>query len=435
MALYFDVTDIVERAMHNTTVSGIQRSTIKIIERLVRKDERSEIRGFIKHPLSEKFQMADLSFMRGNYGLSDFADRFIATPSGKELWMSGKLLKYRGRPLKRAFGRCRLHIKWATSEKIRARFPDRIVEKPCGLRDLSLRAGDTLIALGAGWGLDYRGTHALAQKHGCQVASFVHDIIPIMLPEMTVFGSKDRNDKFKRWLDFISQESALILCNSRFTESELRNYMKGQIPPTIVVDFPHEFSLAVGEPVRDEVSELANDRYVLCVGTIEIRKNILGLLKAWKALSARPEKLILAGAHGWMNEDLYAFLDESNYVDGSVIIIGRPNDTELACLYRNCVFTVFPSFYEGWGLPIGESLWFGKPVICAGNASMPEVGKQFARYFDHKKPGDLQRALEEMIAAPQFLPGDIRSYLTTWDATARSTLRAVRLLHTQAVAA
>jgi len=55
-------------------------------------------------------------------------------------------------------------------------------------------------------------------------------------------------------------------------------------------------------------------------------------------------------------------------------LVENPSDEELAYLYKNSLFTVFPSYYEGWGLPIGESLWFGKPVVASNTSSMREVG-------------------------------------------------------------
>ena len=121
-AVYFDITDIVGHAMKNTHVTGIQRSVLKVIESIVRKGDRS-VFGIIKHPLNESFLIADLSFMKGHYDLDDFHARFDL-PSGKRLWLSGKLLRYKKTPLRRAFHYARLQLRWASSGKLRANCPN-----------------------------------------------------------------------------------------------------------------------------------------------------------------------------------------------------------------------------------------------------------------------------------------------------------------------
>ena len=76
-----------------------------------------------------------------------------------------------------------------------------------------------------------------------------------------------------------------------------------------------------------------------------------------------------------------------------IAVAETPSDAELAFLYRNCRFTVFPSLYEGWGLPIGESLWFGKLCIASKTSSMPEVGGDLVDYVDPKDADSLQQAI------------------------------------------
>lgn len=78
--------------------------------------------------------------------------------------------------------------------------------------------------------------------------------------------------------------------------------------------------------------------------------------------------LVLVGRSGWKIQQLGAFLDATGNVHGQVFQMGDASDGEVAWLYQHCQFTVFPSSYEGWGLPVGESLWFGKPVICFENS-------------------------------------------------------------------
>ncbi len=111
-------------------------------------------------------------------------------------------------------------------------------------------------------------------------------------------------------------------------------------------------------------------------------------------------KLILAGQRGWRTEDLFDLLARTGSLGGTVIVAETPTDAELAFLYRHCLFTVFPSLYEGWGLPIGESLWFGKHCIASKTSSMPQVGGDLADYVDPGNSEDLYRTLLEALQHP-----------------------------------
>ncbi len=163
-----------------------------------------------------------------------------------------------------------------------------------------------------------------------------------------------------------------------------------------------------------------------------MRKNTLGLLKAWRAIEQmrgdQTPVLVLAGGKRRGADKVQDFLAETSNINGSVTVIHQPGDAELEFLYKHCRFSVFPSWYEGWGLPIGESLWFGKPVLCAARASMPEVGGRFAAYFDHDEPGSLVSKIQELIDHPVTLPDNVKDYLTSWDDTADSLCAALNWL-------
>ncbi len=430
--IYFDITDIVQHAMKNKHVTGIQRSVIKIIESLVR--AKRPVFGLVKHPLNGNFLIADLSFMEGRYDLTDFNARFDL-PSGKRLWLSGKLLRYKKSPLRRAYHYARLQLMWALSRKLRAKFRvPSLSDKPSCLKEGKLAREGAIITLGAGWGTDYAGLAELARTYDCKVFSFVHDIIALLMPQHTAFFTRDKNQRFETWLRYVATHSSLLICNSEFTRQTLESYLRviGLQAKIGVAKFPHEFKCSASKErstIREDVNQIIKQNYVLCVGTIEVRKNIRKLIECWqklqKAYKASVPKLVLAGSKGWGVDDVYAFLKETSHVHGTVRIIDTPNDAELELLYQNCRFTVFPSLFEGWGLPIGESLWFGKPVICANNASMPEVGEKFATYFDHAQPNSLLEALQNMINQPVTLPRTIRKELRTWHDTALSLVQMV----------
>ncbi len=427
--LYFDVTDIVQHAMTNTTVTGVQRTVLRILERVVRRPSSAPVYGLLHHPLTRQFRVADLAFMSGSYGLDDFSARF-EVGSGKNRWLGGKLKNYHARPVRRALHKARFQAQWLTSPGLRRYVECRSPEiGPSCLQDTVPRPGGLIVTLGAGWGTDYEARHRFAADHACETVSFVHDVIPLTdLP----FAS-DKGHRFRRWLDFVSVSDKRLLCNSHYTKRALEDRAHAQTlkAKVEVVAFPHEFlPPSSGDAhVRSEIQALLQEAYILCVGTLETRKNPIGLLQAWQALHrqglTRGFKLVFAGGEGRGAGAVHAFLKETAGLAPAVAFAKRPNDLELELLYESCRFTVFPSFYEGWGLPIGESLWFGKPVVCANVSSMPEAGGAFARYFDPAEPEALAAALASAIETPPALPAGIRQHLVTWDQTAASVLEAL----------
>lgn len=116
-------------------------------------------------------------------------------------------------------------------------------------------------------------------------------------------------------------------------------------------------------------------KYWLNVGTIEPRKNQRRLVEAYArylALGGEPMPLVLAGGGGWLMDDFKDYLRQLN-VDAHVILTGYMSDDELVWLYRHCYANVYPSLFEGFGLPVLEGMQFGAPTLASNTTSMPEV--------------------------------------------------------------
>ena len=127
--------------------------------------------------------------------------------------------------------------------------------------------------------------------------------------------------------------------------------------------------------------------FVLCVGTLEPRKNHTLLFQVWRRLVAKHgadkvPRLVLVGRVGWYMEDFMRQLKATGYVEKTVVHLQGITNAELSELYDSCLFTAFPSFSEGWGLPITESLARGKVCVCSNVTSMPEAGGDHALYID-----------------------------------------------------
>jgi glycosyltransferase involved in cell wall biosynthesis len=198
-----------------------------------------------------------------------------------------------------------------------------------------------------------------------------------------------------------------IVANSAFTASDMRRYMaengfKDAIP---VIPAPLAHSHAppfLGQPAPRAAlpKALRGRRFVLCVGTIEPRKNHDSLIQAWMRLNqAHPDLpwLILVGRRGWRMEKMVKQLKSGARGPAKIRWLETISDAQLEALYRACLFTVFPSFAEGWGLPIGESLVHGKVCVTSNTSAMPEVGGEFALYADPHDRKALEAALEALI--------------------------------------
>lgn len=186
--------------------------------------------------------------------------------------------------------------------------------------------------------------------------------------------------------------------------------------------------------VAAKVLNAARLPYVLCVGTIESRKNVWMLARVWKSLhqelGADAPRLLIAGRKGWLIADFEDFMAGNGAVDGLVRVFEQPSDADLHYLYRNCLFSVYPSLYEGWGLPIGESLWLGRPLACSNTSAMPEAGGDMADYFDPHDFAGMRAAIRRLIVDGEHRAARAanidRKRLRSWDDVAEDLWRALR---------
>lgn len=137
------------------------------------------------------------------------------------------------------------------------------------------------------------------------------------------------------------------------------------------------------------------ENFLLSVGTIEPRKNYTTLLKAYKLYKENTsdyKKLCIAGGYGWMEENFKQKIADLN-LERDVVVTGYVSDAELSNLYRYCFAFVYPTWYEGFGLPVLEAINFGKPVIASKVTSIPEIiGDSPALIM----PNDIEGLCEQM---------------------------------------
>ncbi len=295
-----------------------------------------------------------------------------------------------------------------------------------------VRPGDILAAFGAPW--RYPGYGSLIadtkRRFGVRFAFLAYDIIPLRRPEWFDPGL---TRAFGTWFAAVLPLADTVFAISRFTAAD-------------VTRLAAESGIALAAPIAaipigsgfGQVSPAASARlpppgFALFVSTIEARKNHMLLLRVWRRLldELAPERvptLVFAGRFGWLVEDLRRQLANTGHLGGKIRVIEDASDGELASLYQTCAFTLFPSFYEGWGLPVTESLLFGKPCLAARATALPEAGGRLARYFDPDSATDAYAAIRAVLDDPDGLRAwqaeIVRDFVPVpWRATGEAILR------------
>jgi glycosyltransferase involved in cell wall biosynthesis len=301
------------------------------------------------------------------------------------------------------------------------------------LRDLA-RPGDILCSFGSPWfvnNYDQLLREAKADL-GIRVAILAYDLIPVIRPEyvspelVEAFGSWcRRNLPLADRLFAISRATAIDV--ERWAAEEGLSIARPVIPLPIGTGFSDTPNSDAALPSR-----VVDGDYALFVSTIEPRKNHDLAFRVWRNLLSqlpndRVPKLVFAGRVGWMSGDLMQRIENSHNLDGKLVIIHEPTDGDLVSLYRHCTFSLFPSLYEGWGLPVTESLGFAKPCIASDRTAVPEAGGSLCIYIDPDnvtgatatirtliEDRAILRSLEDRIHA-EFRP-------TPWSETAKAIL-------------
>ncbi len=151
------------------------------------------------------------------------------------------------------------------------------------------------------------------------------------------------------------------------------------------------------------------DEFFLFVGTLEPRKNVVRLVKAFEMFHQKHRtdvSLVLVGGKGWLYEDTLAAI-ETSPLRSRILLLDYVEDADLSVLYQTAMMFVFPSLYEGHGFPVAEAMASGVPVITSNNSSLKEIGENAALLVDPENVNDLSRAMESL-----FTSKDLRDELS-----------------------
>ncbi len=248
----------------------------------------------------------------------------------------------------------------------------------------------------------------------------IHDMVPFLMPEVSNAKTWWTHRAFQ---STVGRVKALIAV-SQNTATDLLKVMPGlSTPISTIYEAPRPAFRPLGLMPKPYPFD-----YYLAVGTLEPRKNLPMLLRAYrKATEAVPDlpKLVIAGELGWKNDEFETLLADP-WLRERVQLAGYISDEDLLRHIQGAIALVYPSRYEGFGLPVVEAMACGTPVITSACSSLPEVGGNAVLYVD---PGDeaalcnqLLKIREPEVRAELSRLGIAQAARFSWEETARQTL-------------
>jgi glycosyltransferase involved in cell wall biosynthesis len=381
--LYIGIDDLLGYLRAHKTVSGIQRVQIGFIEYLI---------------AGQKANSGEIAFVRSRNDGGGLWRLQPSTVAAIVDYVTGDMV---------------IH------ERL-IRLLDEAEEKAIHTRPM---ADQCYFVLGAFWGFHGDATRfARLKASGVVIGVYTYDLIPLTHPE---YCDQHLTNDFRLSLGDGFAAFDFVLTISEFTAREVKRFQEYHGLRRVPVEVVRLSHVLHGKKSRgpalwnDALAPLQNRPFVLSVSTIEARKNHAYLLTIWKSFIEEgldPPDLVFVGRYGWRVADLMEQLRATNFMDGRVHVLHDISDAQLEQLYDACLFTAFPSFVEGWGLPIGESLAHSRPCVASNASSIPEVGGDLVDYFDPYNVRDgievfrlmafdpAYRAQREEIIREKFVP-------------------------------
>ncbi|MDC8786955.1 glycosyltransferase [Roseateles koreensis] len=413
-ALYLDLTDLVQWVRRNPTVTGIQRVHINYAVHALDLGVSCIMfhgRGCREvELLSAEFVRYVADVLAGRR-MMDKRRFYALCPNARlDPWADYRH-KYGSKPLKYAWHTLGSAVQFYARQALFKR-----IAAP-----VQFQAGDMLINVGRSWTIAGYVTRIqqLKDKYGIAALLFLHDLIPIRNA-----AERRANSQF---LDFVT--AALRTFDHFFTSSD---YNRGEIARCMQEFLGHEKpveKLSFGQDLDDRSQPdaplpegLEPGRYLLCVGRIAPSKNQLRLLHVWQRIVEAGQqhgvKMVFLGELSANYREFHQAYRAAPGLAQALILLSNASDATLNTLYRHCLFTVFPSTLEGYGLPAAESMAYGKFCLASNATAIPEAAGPYADYFDPLDDAEMSAQIVRYLADPNALQARealIRSApLKTW---------------------
>jgi len=252
----------------------------------------------------------------------------------------------------------------------------------------------------------------------------IHDLTTFMYPE---HRGREVSSRLSKRVKEAAQIATKIITLSRSAATDAEKFL--QVPSSkIEVIYP---GLSVLARASNNLPEgLKSKSYLLYVGTIEPRKNLIGLLRSYEMLPERLQKkypLVIVGAKGWNTGKIWRVLKSLKSKE-NIKFMGYLPDSILAKLYKEAAIFAYPSLYEGFGLPPLEALSFGLPVVTSNCSSLPEVTGEAAVQIDPTDNKSIARAIQRLLGDSSARidlgkKGKKQARKFSWEKAAKETLK------------
>jgi glycosyltransferase involved in cell wall biosynthesis len=262
----------------------------------------------------------------------------------------------------------------------------------------------------------------------CPTVLTIHDLSMLLHPET---HEARRVRRARRRLPLMARAATMILTPTESVRQEVHEHL--QIPLERIAAVPEAARSCFRRLEAEQTVQTRNrlgvrEEFLLFVGTVEPRKNLTTLLRAFEqVLRVREQslQLVIAGREGWLIDDLFADLKRLPAAK-DILFTGYLNDEDLCALYSSCAVFVYPSLYEGFGLPPLEAMACGAPVIASRIPSIEEVVGPAARLVSPESVAELTEAIVELLSSEEpreklSVAGTRRAAEFSWTATARLT--------------
>ena len=278
----------------------------------------------------------------------------------------------------------------------------------------------------------------ILKQKGVKIVTQLYDLIPITDPQ---FCHDNTTANFMMYVGANIKYADLIITNAQTTVKALDDLAdKLGVPhkPAIVVPLSADFTNNGAKDTREEVNEEAKEiaakgKYLLMIGTIEPRKNHSLVIDALEnGLAAAGMNAVFAGRIGWNVEELEQRINEHKLLGKNLFFVEKPNDATVDYLYKNAFAVAFPTFNEGFGLPLIEAFMRGTPVVASDIGVLHEVAGDYADYFDPHDKNSLTECVKSLMnddAKYQSRKERLKSYVPfTWDQSAEAMMKALETL-------
>ncbi|WP_243444057.1 glycosyltransferase family 4 protein [Asaia prunellae] len=241
---------------------------------------------------------------------------------------------------------------------------------------------------------------ALSRHKDTLFVPMVHDLIPLEYPE---YSRPREQDYHLRRIATVVRFADAVLTPSKSVKNSLQDYFlrknKTKTPIWVIPHGVHLQAMSIDNLTTSTICELGEKPYFVFLSTIEARKNHLLLLNIWRYLveihGANAPKLVIVGKRGWENEQALDMLERCPALQDVVEEHNALPDADVVRLLRGARALLFPSFTEGFGLPLAEALALGTPVICSDIPVFREIGGDTAHYINPLDGMGWMRRIEE----------------------------------------